>query len=97
MLILECAEPHKRAAKTFASSDGAWTKISDYDAGTWFAVDRYHPKSLADIAILLELLRSLPEHFVVRGELSANRPPVGRKRSPNSAVPYDTDGPESGH
>lgn len=72
MLILECAEPHKRAAKTFASSDGAWTKISDYDAGTWFAVDRYHPKSLADIAILLELLRSLPEHFVVRGELSAS-------------------------
>ena len=38
MLTLECRAPH-RAAKLYRRlHDGTWFKLSDYDAGTWFAV-----------------------------------------------------------
>jgi hypothetical protein len=74
MLILECCSPHKAAKKFCCLPDGRWDKLSDYDAGTWFSVDQWEPKSLNDIADLVAVLRPLRTHYVVRGRLNA----VGR-------------------
>ena len=71
MLILECRSPHRAAKQYRQLHDGRWIKLSDYDAGTWFTVDQWEPKSLADIADLIEVLRRLPTYYVVRGQLNS--------------------------
>jgi hypothetical protein len=71
MLILECRSPHRAAKQYRQLQDGRWIKLYDYDAGTWFTVDQWEPKSLDDIADLVDVLRRLPTHYVVRGQLSS--------------------------
>jgi hypothetical protein len=67
-MILECRAPY-RAAKVYRKlPDGRWVRLSDYDAGTWFSVVQYEPKSLDGRAELMGILRRLPMHYVVRGQ-----------------------------
>lgn len=63
MLILECRSPHRAAKQYRQLHDGRWIKLSDYDAGTWFTVDQWEPKSLDDIAELALRRRPLMPRY----------------------------------